>query len=66
MGPISLMPIRVEKRALPVVVAAIMVEVEDLLQASMDCHQVVTLVVQHIQSHGIMAVCGFQVVVDLI
>ena len=60
------MPIQVEKRALPVVVAAIMVEVEDLLQASMGYHQVAMLVVQRIPSHGIMAVYGFQVVVDLI
>ena len=43
-----------------------MVEVEDLLQASMGCHQVAMLVVQRIPSHGIMAVYGFQVVVDLI
>ena len=60
------MPIRVGKQALPVVVVAIMVGVEDLLQASMGCHRVAILAVQLTQLHGIMAVCGFQVVVDLI
>ena len=60
------MPIRVEKQALPVVVAVIMAVAVDLLQVSMGYHQVAMLEVQRIQSHGIMVVCGFQVVVDLI
>ena len=59
------MQIRVEKRALQVVVVAIMVAAVDSLQASMGYHQVAMLEVQRIQSHGIMVVCGFQVVVDL-
>ena len=59
------MQIRVEKRALQVVVVAIMVAAVDSLQVSMGYHQVAMLEVQRIQSHGTMVVCGFQVVVDL-
>ena len=59
------MQIRVEKRALQVVVVAIMVAAVDSLQGSMGYHQVAMLEVQRIQSHGTMVVCGFQVVVDL-